>query len=166
MKNSKNELSITNNGGGVFLLRQSQVVNSDVKKLWKFISNPKNLNELTPKDLQFQILTKNLPQNTYNGMIIEYLIKLPLLGNKNWLTEIKAVIEEKQFIDEQRIGPYKMWYHRHAVEKISKEKTLMIDEIYYIPPFGFLGKIVNFFFIKRKLKQIFSYREKKMKEIF
>lgn len=166
MKEFKNKLSITNSGSGVFLLKQVQTVNANVDKLWKFISNPENLNKLTPNDLNFKVLTKDLPGKAHNGMIIEYIIKLPLLGKKGWLTEIKSVIDGKQFVDEQRIGPYKMWYHRHVIEKISKDKSLMIDEVHYIPPFGLLGKIVNRIFIRKKLKQIFGYREKKMKEIF
>ena len=36
----------------------------------------------------------------------------------------------------------------------------MKDIITYIPPFGIIGKIANFLFIKNKVNQIFDYRNK------
>ena len=64
------------------------------------------------------------------------------------------------FIDEQRLGPYTMWHHQH-IFKQTEEGVLMKDIITYIPPFGIIGKIANFLFIKNKVNQIFNYRNKK-----
>ena len=36
----------------------------------------------------------------------------------------------------------------------------MTDIISYNPPFGFLGRIANTLFIKKKLNEIFDYRTK------
>ena len=42
----------------------------------------------------------------------------------------------------------------------------MKDIITYKPPFGLLGRIANSLVIKKKINQIFDYREIVLKEIF
>ena len=42
----------------------------------------------------------------------------------------------------------------------------MTDIITYKPPFGFLGDIANFLFIKKQLRSIFDYRFKVMDQKF
>jgi len=73
------------------------------------------------------------------------------------MTEITQVKELEYFIDEQRVGPYKMWHHQHFIEPIEGG-VLMKDIVTYIPPLGFLGAIANSLFIKKKLNEIFDYR--------
>jgi ligand-binding SRPBCC domain-containing protein len=41
----------------------------------------------------------------------------------------------------------------------------MTDIVHYAAPMGFLGKAVEPFLVRPKLKEIFDYREKKMKEL-
>jgi hypothetical protein len=42
----------------------------------------------------------------------------------------------------------------------------MHDIVHYKAPFGFLGRIANALFIKKKLKEIFDYREQKLNQLF
>ena len=42
----------------------------------------------------------------------------------------------------------------------------MTDILHYKVPFGFLGKIVNSLFVKKKIKEIFDYRYHKLEELF
>ena len=106
----------------------------------------------------FDIISKNPSQKMYEGILISYQVK-PLLGIKtNWVTEITHINEGHYFIDEQRMGPYKMWHHQHFIEEISGG-VLMKDIVSYIPPFGFLGAIANQLIIKSKLEQIFAFRK-------
>merc|ERR1711991_5381 len=52
----------------------------------------------------------------YPGMIITYKVA-PILNIKiDWMTEITHVRDKEFFIDEQRMGPYKMWHHQHIFE--------------------------------------------------
>jgi len=44
--------------------------------------------------------------------------------------------------------------------------VIMKDIITYIPPFGFIGDIANYFFIKKKLKYVFDYRFDLMEKMF
>ena len=97
----------------------------------------------------------------YPGMFINYSLK-PLWGIKmNWLTEITHVEDKKYFVDEQRSGPYAIWHHEHRLEEIEGG-VLMTDLLSYKLPFGFLGDILHWLFLRKKIKGIFQYREQSL----
>lgn len=148
-----------------FQFKREQIINSDIDTIWDFVSSPKNLKEITPSYMLFQITSDNLDQKMYPGMIITYKVA-PILNIKiDWMTEITHVRDKEFFIDEQRMGPYKMWHHQHIFE-IKDDGVLMKDIITYIPPFGLIGQIANKIFIKKQLKSIFDYRQKVINEKF
>ncbi|MGE0637410.1 MAG: SRPBCC family protein [Bacteroidia bacterium] len=135
----------------------TQKIPASVEQVWDFISSPKNLKEITPTYMGFEITSPNLPEKMYPGMIISYKVS-PLLGIKmTWVTEITHVEKHRYFVDEQRMGPYAMWHHQHKIEAIEGG-VLMTDVVSYQPPFGVLGVIANMLFIKSKLKEIFDFR--------
>ncbi|HRG33899.1 MAG: SRPBCC family protein [Saprospiraceae bacterium] len=149
----------------IFTLRKTQKIPASLEDIWNFISSPKNLKTITPPYMGFDILTENLPEKVYPGMLIEYHVS-PLLGIKmKWLTEITHIEEGKYFVDEQRSGPYKIWHHEHHLEAIPNG-VLMSDLISYVPPFGFLGDIAQSLFIKNQLDGIFNFRYKKLIEMY
>ena len=140
-----------------YQLLKEQKVNCSIDEIWDFISSPANLKEITPDYMVFDIVSENLPEKMYEGMIIAYKVS-PLLGIKTtWVTEITNVRDKHYFVDEQRVGPYAMWHHQHFIEPI-KDGVLMRDIVSYQPPLGFLGAIANTLIIKNKLKEIFEYR--------
>lgn len=140
-----------------YQLLKEQKVNCSIDEIWDFISSPANLKEITPDYMGFDIVSENLPEKMYEGMIIAYKVS-PLLGIKTtWVTEITNVRDKHYFVDEQRVGPYTMWHHQHFIEPI-KDGVLMRDIVSYQPPLGFLGAIANTLIIKNKLKEIFEYR--------
>ena len=145
-------------------LKQSQTLPVDRKVLWEFISVPQNLNKITPPDMAFEIIGEP-PEKTYAGLLLEYRVKVPLLGWSTWLTEIKYVEEGVSFMDEQRVGPYKLWLHTHKLEDVDGG-TRMTDDIRYLVPFGPIGLLANFLFVGRTLRRIFDYRRVKMEELF
>lgn len=147
-------------------LERIQIINSDIKTVWKFFSRPENLNEITPPDMNFEILTKNLPDEIYPGLIIEYKVS-PFKGFKShWVTEIKHVIQEKLFVDEQLFGPYKFWHHLHLFEELEPNKIRMTDRVYYFLPFGMIGEIVHLILIRERLNEIFDYRYQTIEKLF
>ncbi len=136
---------------------QTQKIPANTEAVWEFISNPDNLKEITPPYLDFKVTGKSGSNKMYAGMIITYTVK-PLLGIPlKWMTEITQVKDQEYFVDEQRVGPYKMWHHQHKISNIDGG-VLMTDIITYIPPFGFLGSWANSLIIKNQLKKIFDYR--------
>lgn len=148
-----------------FQFNREQFIQTDLETIWDFASSPKNLKEITPDYMLFDITSKNLPEKMYPGMIISYKVS-PLFNIKmNWVTEITHVKDYHFFVDEQRLGPYKMWHHQHHFEK-KDNGILMTDIVTYIPPFGFLGNIANSLFIKKQLNNIFDHRYKIMDKKF
>jgi ligand-binding SRPBCC domain-containing protein len=80
------------------------------------------------------------------------------------MTEITQVKEMVYFVDEQRFGPYKMWQHQHHFKAIEGGVE-MTDIVHYKNPLWIFGKIANRLFVKKKLKQIFEFRYKKVEEL-
>lgn len=145
---------------------QEQKIKASLDDVWDFISSPRNLKEITPKYMGFDIITPDLPDKMYQGMIIGYKVS-PLLGIKtSWLTEITHVVDKKYFVDEQRIGPYKLWHHQHILEELPDGSVLMKDIVTYQPPFGFLGAIANTLLIRKKLNEIFAFRNQAVDKRF
>lgn len=134
-------------------------------KAWSFFSNPKNLKEITPDYMGFDITSEFLKPEMYSGMIITYKVTPILNIPMSWMTEITHVQDRSFFVDEQRLGPYKVWHHQHHFKEVEGGVE-MTDIIDYVVPFGFLGRMLEPLFVKPKLKEIFNYREAKMKSLF
>ncbi len=147
------------------LLERELILNAKPERVWEFLSTPINLNELTPPDLHFQVLSE-VPEKMYNGLTILYEIKIPVFGKRRWLTEIKHIQEGTFFIDEQRLGPYRLWYHQHRIECFERQKTRMIDSVFYQLPYGIIGSLVHKLWIKNMLEEIFDYRAARLRELF
>ena len=149
----------------LYQFKCEQHIKSDIDTVWDFISSPRNLKEITPDYMGFDIITEDLPEKMYQGMIIAYKVS-PLLGIKTtWVTEITHVDTGRYFVDEQRVGPYSIWHHQHHLEE-TKEGVLMRDIVSYQPPMGILGAVANSLFIRSKLQEIFNYRFEAVERIF
>ncbi|MGD8780953.1 MAG: SRPBCC family protein [Ignavibacteria bacterium] len=162
--NEKNFFLLVNEKGKAIYILKEQILNIIIEEAWNFFSNPLNLNQITPPNLKFKILSK-LNGKMHSGQIIEYKIRLLPGVNQAWVTEIKNVKEKEYFIDEQRFGPYKFWYHEHEFEE-KNGKVKMTDTVHYELPFGLLGRFVHLLFVKKKLEQIFNYRFQLLEEKF
>jgi len=145
-------------------LAREQLLPISREAAWEFFSNPRNLDEITPADMGFQILS--CPgERMYEGQVITYRVKLAPLVWVGWVTEIKAVEEGVAFVDEQRFGPYKFWLHRHSFEEVAGG-VLMRDLVHYALGFGPLGSLAHALFVRRKLEWIFDFRRKVLEERF
>lgn len=147
----------------MYTLSQTQNLSVSPDEVWEFISLPSNLNLITPPDMEFQIIG-DPPDQIYAGQLIEYRVKVPVLGKTTWLTEIKYLDEGTSFVDEQRVGPYKLWIHRHLLEAVDSG-TRMIDDIRYDLHYGLLGRLAHALFVRRNLQRIFEYRREKLPQI-
>ncbi len=146
-------------------LERIQHLPIDIDTAWNFFSSPKNLSKITPDYMNFRIISNFKEDKMYPGLFIIYKVS-PIFGiSMTWITEITQISEKKYFIDEQRSGPYKIWHHEHHF-KVTNEGVEMSDLLYYKLPFGFIGKIINFLFVGKKVKSIFDYREKILNEMF
>lgn len=150
----------------LYQIHTKQFLPISVKEAWNFLSSPANLQTITPDYMGFQIRSGfSEGEKMYAGMIIEYTVR-PVLGIPlHWVTEITHVQEPEYFVDEQRFGPYALWHHKHFIRPVEGGVE-MEDVVHYKLPLGWLGKLAHMLFVKRQLRQIFDFREKKLTELF
>ncbi len=148
----------------VFQYKTEQFLPIDLKKAWEFFSSPKNLALLTPKEMDFKVLTK-LDKHIHSQMIIDYTVK-PLLNIPlHWRTEIIDVKEMVEFTDIQLKGPFKLWKHVHQFIQ-QKDGVLIKDEVNYALPLSFIGEIAHSLVVKKRIEGIFNYRRKVLEQLF
>jgi len=149
----------------VYRLSRTQKIPLSLEDAWSYFSSPKNLQEITPDDLKFRILTDILEDKMYSGQIINYIVT-PLLNiPMRWTTEIKHVEEGVYFVDEQRFGPYALWHHKHFFKAVDGGVELM-DIVDYALPLGPLFRFAHWLFVRRQLESIFRYRSQKLEQMF
>jgi ligand-binding SRPBCC domain-containing protein len=144
----------------MYILERQQRIHTSIEQAWDFLRDPANLDRITPPDLQFRIVS-DVPPVMYNGLIVEYRITIPLIGTHTWVTEIKHIREGHSFVDEQRLGPYRFWYHYHEIQK-DGEGVLLIDRVSYQPPFSLLGRLLHWLYIRKNLERIFEFRRQRL----
>jgi len=144
-------------------LEFKQIINKDINEVFSFFSKPENLSLITPKRLDFRILTPS-PIKMKEGQLIDYTIRI--LGKRiRWRTLITEYECPVRFIDQQLKGPYSMWHHTHEFKNVDGGVEI-IDTVRYVVPFGFIGNIMNILFIKPDLMRIFKYRYKIIDKYF
>lgn len=146
------------------ILESTTIINKPLETVFDFFSKAENLNELTPPELHFKILTP-LPIRMFPGTLIEYRIKLNGIPF-NWKTKISAWEPPHCFVDEQIKGPYVRWHHTHTFKAIDAHTTEMTDRVEYLSPGWILEPLINALFVRKKVEAIFTYREEKLKAIF
>ena len=148
----------------IYALKVKQNINRPIEDIWSFFATPKNLNELTPKEMKFEILSGK-SDRFFEGKIISYTVNPFRFFNIKWVTEITHVVNENYFVDEQRFGPYSLWHHKHFINEIPGGIE-MEDIIDYKVPFGWLGQLLHPILVKPKLDEIFKHRKLKLIELF
>tara|TARA_R110000787_G_scaffold166642_6_gene279661 strand:- start:691 stop:1158 length:468 start_codon:yes stop_codon:yes gene_type:complete len=148
----------------IYTFHRKQKLPITLDVAWKFLSNPNNLSTLTPKEMNFTIISE-VDRPMYAGQVIQYRVT-PVAGIKaKWVSEITHYVEGKYFVDLQLYGPYAFWHHKHFIHEIDGGVE-MEDIIDYKVPFGILGQMVHPFIVRPKLEEIFAYRQKKLIELF
>ena len=147
------------------LLRE-QFIPGNPPAIWDFFATPRNLDALTPPSLRLAIVG-DLPARMYAGQMIAYRVGILPGVTLRWLTEITHVREGEFFVDEQRIGPYRLWHHEHRfVPAPDGRGVTMTDRITYDVGWGPAGDLAHALWIGRQLNTIFDYRAKRATEIF
>ena len=148
----------------IYTLHKKQNLPISKETAWQFLSDPKNLQTITPDYMGFHILS-GADRPMFQGQIIQYIVT-PVLGIKTkWVTEITHVKEGEYFVDEQRFGPYDLWHHKHFIKEIEGG-VKMEDIIDYKIPFGAIGRLAHPVVVQPKLEEIFSYRKEKLESLF
>lgn len=148
----------------IYTLRRKQVLPITLEEAWPFFSTPRNLEQITPAFLRFSILSE-IPDEIHDGLIISYRIAAVAGVPMTWVTEIKHVRRLAQFIDEQRIGPFRFWHHLHRFRAVEGGVE-MEDVVHYVMPWGWFGRLVHAVFIRARLQAIFDFRQEYLDRYF
>jgi hypothetical protein len=145
------------------IYQQVTYINRPIYEVFDFFSKAENLNKLTPPILDFKILTP-MPIKMGTGTLIDYKIKLNGISFF-WKTKITAWENNKRFEDTQIKGPYKIWIHEHLFEEIGGQ-VKMTDTVQYQSPGWILEPLINKLYIRRKVEEIFSFRNQELDKLF
>ena len=139
------------------VLATNQLVAAPLDEVFAFFSRPENLADITPHGLGFEILTPS-PVPMHTGALIDYRLRLWLLPLR-WRTLITDYEPPYRFVDEQLSGPYSFWHHTHTFAEIPGG-TLIRDEVHYLLPLGWLGRLAHALVVRRQLAGIFAHRRR------
>lgn len=149
---------------GLYTFNSTQKIPITLDWAWAFLSDPRNLAEITPPELGF-VIRSELPTSVYPGLIIVYQVRPVLRIPLTWVTEIKAVEPPVRFIDEQRVGPYRFWHHEHRLRAIEGGVEMQ-DRVHYALPFGPMGSLMHALVVRRSLQRIFEFRQSRLMALF
>jgi len=146
-----------------YRLERSQFIAKPREEVFGFFADASNLERITPRFLNFRILTPR-PIPMKPGALIDYEIRLYGIPIK-WHTRIESFEPPLSFSDIQLSGPYRRWHHRHEFFEVAGG-TEMRDRVDYELPLGLLGAAARELFVRRSLERIFDYRRDVIIEIF
>lgn len=150
----------------MYCFRASQKLNTSLGQAWDFISAPLNLELISPPSVQMRVLGQvKAADRIYKGQVIEHRLRHITGVNIKWVSLISEVKTQEFFVDEQSFGPFKSWCHQHIL-KAEGDGVIMEDIIHYSIPFGFIGRLANSLFVRRKLEKVFEYRRMVFNSLF
>lgn len=126
--------------------------------VFDFFSDCRNLEVLTPPELQFRILTPDA-HAVREGLLIDYRLRLWGIPVR-WQSRISVWEPGRRFVDEQTRGPYRRWRHEH-VFRDDGDGTLVTDRVDYAPTGGALAHVL----VRPQLLRIFRYRARRLAEL-
>lgn len=140
-----------------------QFIPHKVDEVFRFFSEAKNLETITPPWLNFKVVNKTT-ENLQEDTKINYKLKVHGIPLK-WQSVISEWHPNQKFVDWQSKGPYKKWHHTHEFFPV-KNGTVMTDRVLYKVPMGELGKIASFNLVKKDIEKIFSYRTQQIEKMY
>lgn len=126
------------------------------ERVFAFFADADNLQRITPPELRFKIITPQ-PISMQEGALIDY--RLGLFGVPlRWQARIVRWQPPDGFVDEQLIGPYRVWEHTHRFYDGAGVATTIEDVVRYGLPFAPFGEISHPL-VRLQLRRIFRYRQ-------
>ncbi len=149
--------------GRIYELHRELWLPHPLPEVFDFFAQAGNLETITPPWMRFRILTP-LPLHMRKGATIAYALRVHGIPIR-WLTEIERWDPPHEFVDVQRKGPYRLWHHTHRFAAVQGG-TSIEDIVAYALPFGPLGRLMHRLQVARDLRQVFDYREQRVRAAF
>lgn len=131
-----------------------------LERVFKFFADPRNLEQITPPWLSFEILT-GPDIKIERGTLLDYRLRLRGIPLR-WQSEIAVWEPPHRFVDRQTKGPYTLWVHEHRFAENNTGMTIR-DRVEYAVPGG---SLIHKFVVAPDLEKIFGYRRRILGEIF
>jgi ligand-binding SRPBCC domain-containing protein len=144
--------------GDLRVFQNNFVVEASRERVWKFYTNIRHLELITPPEMKLRILSTS-DEVIKEGS--ETWLSAKIIINTKWHSRIK-VLEPYRYVDEM-VGlkdkkvSFDYWNHEHIFEG-DNARTTIIDKIMFQLPFGLLGKCFDRI-ASAKLQRVFKYRE-------
>ena len=132
------------------------------ERVFPFFADASNLEQITPPELRFRIITP-VPIQMSQGTLIRY--QLRLMGVPfEWLTRITLWDPPREFVDEQLSGPDRKWVHQHLFVETSFGTRIHDAVTYELPlyPFGEVASPL----VHLQVRRIFAYRARALSKAF
>lgn len=153
-------LACKGTGMRVHSLSSSVWLPQPLEHVFDFFSEARNLEELAPPWLRFQVLTPE-PIEMREGQKIDYKLRLRGIPLR-WQSEITTWDPPRLFVDEQVRGPYRLWVHEHRFDE-RDGGTLAEDYVRYAVLGGWIADRIA---VRRDIRKIFQYRRDRLGQIF
>jgi ligand-binding SRPBCC domain-containing protein len=163
-----------------------QWVPAAIERVFLFFANPGNLPRIMPPETGTELVGLKLaPPPGAPAVRASITDRDPLAGigseivtsfrivsflpfRAQWIALITEFEWNHHFADVQEKGPFKSFHHRHELRAESRNGvngTVVRDAIEYDLGFGWLGGLVQRFFVSRQLRRTFEYRQKALEKL-
>jgi ligand-binding SRPBCC domain-containing protein len=130
--------------------------------VFDFHADPRNIERVAAPPARARLLEPyDVP--LHEGSVVRLRVELFGLLPQVVETEIVLCRPPREFVDEQRQGPFRRWRHRHLFEEIEGGTRLTDDVEYELPtalPFRLLGTEA----MTRMMENLFARRQELTKE--
>jgi len=139
----------------------SVVIRAPVEAVFAFHERPEALERLIPPWEPSTIVTP--PSSLLPGTVVEVDTRVGPIRHRV-VAEHTEYEKNVRFVDEMRRGPFRRWRHEHRFEP-HVDGCLLTDAIEYEAPLGILGRLVDPFVVRPRLRKMFEYRHRVTKAV-
>lgn len=143
------------------IFEKSSLIRCEIGKLFDFHLDLNNLKTITPKDTKVMLLGEMFTPK--KGDVLR-LKSVKGFISTNWEVEIRELQRPNLLLDVALKSPFKLWKHSHIFRQLKDGVCELTDRVEYELPFGFIGKMFDFF-IRKELVKMFTYRHEATKDI-
>lgn len=134
---------------------------AEPERVFAFHTDPENLLRITPPGMKVEVAFQD--PMAPGARVVLRVRPLPLVVQL-WEMEFDVYEPPHRMRDVQRRGPFRLWQQTRTF-RAERGGTLLVDEVEYELPFGILGRVANALVVRRQIRGMFAYRQKRTKEL-